>query len=237
MTDAPDPAFRGMRAADLTDPTALPSLEALLEQLLRSLEACFSEEELARAGAIQASVGPIRSVPREDAPRLDIRAGDFGLQVFLLAITQHTAAAFTAWLDEGSALVRIQDLDGWELLAYVRRAANIEDQYRGGRPKWTAAQELREVDRRSATEFDERALGEWMRAASRLDPKWERPGYALSHNWTPQETERVGRALPEQVAEQIKPLLPILGRLVLATRSSRATKAPALDRASWRAQG
>jgi hypothetical protein len=197
----------------------------------------LSHDEVSRAGALTAVFADDERRPTSDGAYLEIAVGPSGLQLALRAVTDSSGEAFSAWLDERSSLERLEDLTGFNIILLERRALNYEERYRTKRPKWTGGGEVRVRTQIPASNIDPSSRDELLLESEAMDGRWERIAWALEKRWEVDLASRLGGDLARDFVAEVRRLLPIVGRLNLASRQAKATKAPALDRAPWRASG
>jgi hypothetical protein len=206
-----------------------------LELLAEEVRCLLGPDERARAGAIEVVAGPATTRDAPDSAVLELSRSPDGLDFALRAVDNRSADAFLDWLNTGDAMRRLGQLDGFALVFSERRAENYADRYTSKRAKWgRAAADVAHYEL-AAPEIDEDAVDRITSIARGLDARWERPAFTLRASLPVDRSADINSRLAQDLAAHVRALLPILGRVNVAARQAAASRAPAIERASWRA--
>ena len=171
---------------------------------------------------------------RPESAFVSIAVAELGVTLALNVVTDPHCETFLNWLDESGSLKTLGRLDAVDLIVFDRRPDNYEDRYSSKKPKWTLRGHLVERTRVALDELDEYTLETLVASCKALDPRWERIGFSLARIWPAGQSVLTDDQLLDEMAGTIRALLPVAGRINYLARHAKASKAPALERASWR---
>ncbi len=227
--------FIGLAAEDFV--AGEPAAGRLAEYVTASL----SDEEYTRLGTIRARgetpVPADSRAPAEDGAAVWITVEEAGVRASLNIVSDPHAGVFIDWLDQASSLRALERLEEFELLVMDRQPENIAERYSGGRPAWSRPSRLSERTRLRTEELDEENVERLVTALRTLEWRWERVGFALERVWRAERCLELGDQLPGEIASDLSNLAALRGRINHLARQAKASKAPALERASWRKPG
>lgn len=208
------------------------------ERLSSSLSASLSGDERARLGQLQ--VAPAEtdaSGTDQDGAFVSIEVHETGMTLSLHIVNDPHAEMFVDWLDESNAFKTLERLEGFDLLVLDRQPENPAERYSGKRPIWPTRARTAERERIVLDEIEPDALEALVASCRSLKWRWERVGFALTRTRSPDLCVELRDQLPVELVEEVRALLPLIGRVNRLARQAKGSKAPALERASWRKPG
>jgi hypothetical protein len=233
-----DRVFVGFAAADFHSDPDLANRRAALDRFGTAVRAELSTDELSRAGGLSLVLSDDDQASTKESPAdVQIMLAPDRLELRLWAMSDRAGTAFLDWLEESSSLARLRTMDRYQLVLVERRPANFEARYGAERPKWSGANQLLIRAKHSAADIDDDLRQRLLSVCATFDQRWQKFGISLQIVWEAADAISSGVDLGMEVAVQIRNLLPILGSVNLAVRRAKGSRAPALDRASWRKPG
>jgi hypothetical protein len=230
-----DRVFVGFAAADFHSDPDLANRRAALDRFGTAVRAELSTDELSRTGGLSLVLSDDDQASTKESPAdVQIMLAPDRLELRLWAMSDRAGTAFLDWLEESSSLARLGTMDRYQLVLVERRPANFEARYGAERPKWSGTNQLLIREKCSAADIDEDFRQELLSVCATFDQRWQKFGISLQIVWEAADAISSGVDLGMEVAVHIRTLLPILGFVNLAVRRAKASRAPALDRASWR---
>jgi hypothetical protein len=226
------------RFAPLT-PDDFAAGRALASDRLRSsVTVALSADERARLGQLQADPANIDvSTTGQDGAFVSIAIDADGVTLSLSIVSDPHAEIFVDWLDESSAFKTLERLEGFELLVLDRQPENLAERYSGKRPIWPTQARTVERERIALEEIEPDAVEALLTSCRSLEWRWERVGFVLTTTRSPELCAERGDQFLVELVEDVQALLPIVGRINRLARQAKGSKAPALERASWRKPG
>jgi hypothetical protein len=137
---------------------------------------------------------------------------DRQLELDVVAWPKSVALSFERWLRSPDGANELADLDGYQLVLFVRRAAIGAS----GNPYWQQETHRHEwiVD---AVAFDPAELD---RRLTAVEPVWELPAFHLRRAWPEDVVVAQGEGIADELAGEIRRLLPLLPQMHRRGRST-----------------
>ncbi len=224
--------FTGLAPSDFSN-----GREAAALSLVASLSEMLSKDENARLGtlvvadSIQADATALTG---PESAFVSIGVAESGVTLALNVLTEPHTDVLVDWLDESGSLRTLERLHAFDLVVFDRRPDNYEDRYASKKPKWSTRSQVVERERVALDEIDEHGLETLVASCKALDRRWERVGFSLVRCWPAGQCVLTGMQLLDEIASMISALVPVVGRVNYLGRQAKTSKAPALERASWR---
>jgi hypothetical protein len=203
------------------------------EILAAEISSLLDRDENARAGAIE--IAGDASARRPNTAFLELSLSHEEIGIALCATDDRSAAAFLEWLNTGEAIRRLPGLEGFVLVVLERRAENHVERYTAKRAKWAPHGTPVELERIAADAIDEDALERIATRIRSFDARWERPAFNLGTRLPRTAPLDLSAHVANELSAHVRALLPILGRVRAGARQAASSRAPALERAPWRA--
>jgi len=219
----------GLAASDFNDPG-----KAACEELAAVLSDLLSKDENARLGQIRIDSGAPDDPSAIDGAFVSLAMDEAGLTVALIVVADPHGDVFADLLSESSTRKTLEALEDFDLVVIDRQPENIEDRYLNKQPKWKGQPSMSERLRIPVEDLDESAIEALGASIGTLDRRWERIGFKLIRSWPADVCVAKGEGLLAEIADALRALAPVVGRVNYRARQAKMSKAPALERASWR---